>query len=269
MPKKIDPFPLSIVAEELTRFQAQPPLVHCLTNEVVPEITANVLLALGASPAMVVAGEESAEFAELADTLLVNVGTLHSEQAVSMLGAVAAYRLAEKPWVLDPVAVGALNYRTQFVRELLPHQPTAIRGNGSEILALAGHKAAGRGPDSTDSSDTALAAAYWLAWQYKTLVAVTGEVDYVTDGERCWSLPWGDVLMTRVVGTGCALSAVVAAFCAGSDNPLNATAAACAVMALAGGYATRHSNGPGSFVPVFLDALYQIQPDNLETYLND
>lgn len=266
MSKKIDSFPITLVADELARFRAQPPLVHCLTNEVVPEFTANVLLALGASPAMVMAGEESAEFAGQADTLLVNVGTLHSEQAVSMLSAVAAYRLADKPWVLDPVAVGALSYRTQFVRELLLQQPTIIRGNGSEILALAGHSTVVRGADSTDSSDAALDAAYWLAWQHRTIVAVTGQVDYVTDGEYCWSLPWGDALMTRVVGTGCALSAVVAGFCAQSDNPLNATAAACAVMAMAGGHAARHCNGPGSFVPLFLDTLYQMRPDNLEAY---
>ena len=265
----INSFPLSIAADELARFQARPPLVHCQTNEVVPEITANVLLALGASPAMVVAEEESAEFAALADTLLINIGTLYPQRAAAMLNTVDAYRRAGKPWVLDPVAVGALDYRTQFARALLGQQPTVIRGNGSEILALAGRGAVGRGPDSADSSDAALDAAYWLAWQHQTLVAVTGAVDYVTDGNHCWALPWGDALMTRVVGTGCALSAVVAGFCAGADNRLNATAAACAVMALAGGHAARHSHGPGSFVPVFLDTLYQMQPDNLETYIHD
>lgn len=266
---EVTPFPITSVAAGLARFRDQPPLVHCLTNEVVQEITANVLLALGASPAMVVAEEESAEFAALADALLVNVGTLYAARAASMLNAIRAYNQAGKPWVLDPVAVGALGYRTQFTAELLTLRPAAIRGNGSEILALAGHQAVGRGPDSADSSDAALEAACWLAWQHGTIVAVTGEVDYVTDGRRIWSLPWGDPLMTRVVGTGCALSAVVAAFCANAIDRLDAVATACSVMALAGGQAAGRCAGPGSFGPAFLDELYGMKPDNLENLTHD
>ncbi|MDR1529537.1 MAG: hydroxyethylthiazole kinase [Burkholderiales bacterium] len=260
----ITPFPVASIAERLAQLRAAPPLVHCLTNEVVQEITANAVLALGASPAMVVAEEEVAEFAAAADALLINIGTVYSAREAAMRAAVSAANEAATPWVFDPVAVGALAYRSRFARELLEQKPTAIRGNASEILALSGRNAAGRGADSADSSDVALDAAIQLAQETDAVVAVTGATDYITDGEKTYSLPYGNILMTRVTGTGCALSAVVAAFCAQKDHTLDAVAAACAVVALAGGDAARRAQGPGSFVPLFIDTLYRIRPDHLE-----
>ena len=125
--------PLSIAADELARFRASAPLVHILTNEVVQEISANVLLAAGASPAMIVAEEEVAAFAAHAGALLINVGTLYPARLSAMRLAVAAAVQADVPWTLDPVAVGALAYCMQFCRELLASRPAAIRGNASEI----------------------------------------------------------------------------------------------------------------------------------------
>ncbi|WP_200916091.1 hydroxyethylthiazole kinase [Jeongeupia sp. HS-3] len=257
------PIPLAIVAAELARVRAAAPLTHCLTNEVVQGITANVLLALGTSPAMIVAEEEVTAFAGIAGAVLINVGTLYPERFAAMHRAAQAAQAAGTPWVLDPVAVGVLDYRTGAARELLALKPTAIRGNASEILALAGFIGAGKGVDSTASAYAAVEAAEQLARDTGAIVAVTGETDYITDGEKTWAVPWGDPLMTRVVGTGCALSAVVAAFCAGADNKLDAVAAACAVMAICGECAMDVAHGPGSFTPAFLDALYLIQPEQL------
>jgi hydroxymethylpyrimidine/phosphomethylpyrimidine kinase len=141
---------------------------------------------------------------------------------------------AGKPWALDPVAVGALTLRTEFCRELLALQPAAVRGNASEIMALAGMSGGGRGVDTTDTAAAALPAAQALARQLNTVVAVTGEVDYVTDGQRTRAVTGGDPLMTRVVGTGCALSAVVAAAAAMPGDRLENVAAACGLMKLAG-----------------------------------
>ncbi len=262
----MEPFPLFKIAERLAQLRVRPPLVHCLTNEVVQEITANVVLAIGASPAMVVAEQEVSEFSPIADALLINVGTLYPERARAMRTAVVAANQSGVPWVLDPVAVGALGYRRQFVQELLSLSPAAVRGNASEILALTGYDTLGRGADSTDSSEAALEAARQLAKKNQTIVAVTGKTDYVTDGTKTWSLAYGDVLMTRVVGTGCALSAVVAAFCAQKEHMLDAVASACAIVALSGGVAAKSAAGPGSFVPYFIDALYKINPDNLKEY---
>jgi hydroxyethylthiazole kinase len=226
-----------------------------MTNDVVQTFTANVLLALGASPAMVIEAEEAEQFAAIADALLINVGTLTSPRAQSMRRAIESAVAAGKPWTLDPVAVGALTFRTRFCHQILALKPAAIRGNATEIMALAGMSAGGRGVDTTDTAAAALPAAQALARQINTIVAVTGEVDYVTDGQRTRAVSGGDRLMTRVVGTGCALSAVVAASTAMPGDRLENVAAACGLMKQAGGAAAR-GRGPGSFTPAFLDALY-------------
>lgn len=252
-----EPLSPTQIAHALHLFRQRSPLVHCMTNDVVQTFTANVLLALGASPAMVIDAGEAAQFSAIADALLINVGTLTQPRAQAMRAAVESANRAGKPWTLDPVAVGALTLRTAFCRDLLALHPAAIRGNASEILALAGMSAGGRGVDTTDTAATALPAAQALARQLDTVVAVTGEVDYVTNGQRTVAVTGGDPLMTRVVGTGCALSAVVAASCALAGDRLDNVAAACAFMKRAGGMAAAQ-NGPGSFIPAFLDALYTL-----------
>ena len=255
--------PIEVVAAELARLRATNPLVHLLTNEVVQEITANVLLAVGASPAMIVAEEEASVFASISGALLINVGTLYPARLAVMKQAVAAANQAGVPWTLDPVAVGVLDYRTQACREFLECKPAAIRGNASEILALAGFAGSGRGVDTTAGSDSAVSAAEQLARSTGAIVAVTGETDFITDGMTTWATPWGHPVMTRVVGTGCALSALVAAFTAQAPNRLNAVAAACAVAGLCGERAAAGSHGPGSFKAAFLDALYLLTPERL------
>lgn len=255
--------PLTIAAQELSRLRAARPLVHVLTNEVVQEITANVLLAIGAAPAMIVAEEEVGAFAPIAGALSINVGTLYPARLVAMQQAVIAARRAGVPWTIDPVAVGVLDYRTDACRSMLTQAPAAIRGNASEILALAGFAGGGRGVDSTAGSNAALTAAGQLARATGAIVAVTGEIDYITDGNRTWATPWGDPIMTQVVGTGCALSALVAAFTAGATNRLDAVAAACAVAGLCGERAAAACRGPGSFKVEFLDALYRLSPEAL------
>jgi len=243
----------------LHQFRTRSPLTHCMTNDVVQTFTANVLLALGASPAMVIEPEEAEQFAGIADALLVNVGTLSAPRAQAMRRAIESALAAGKPWTLDPVAVGALAYRTRFCQQILSLNPAAIRGNASEILALAGMSAGGRGVDTTDTASSALPAALALARQTNAIVAVTGEVDYVTDGQRTQTITGGDVIMTRVVGTGCALSAVVAASCSLPGDRLDNVAAACGLMKRAGSVAVEHSRGPGSFASAFIDALWNLE----------
>jgi len=250
-------------ASALTQLRLASPLVHCMTNDVVQNFTANVLLAIGASPAMVIEAEEAAQFSAAASALLVNIGTLTAERSHAMLAAIHSADKSSTPWVLDPVAVGGLAFRSQFAREILALHPAAIRGNASEILALAGVNTGGRGVDSTDDALSALPAARQLALQTGAIVAVTGERDYVTDGLKTWAIAGGDKLMTRVVGTGCALSAVVAACSALPGSLLDNVASACQFMKLAGGQAVAASSGPGSFIPAFLDALYHLQPEAL------
>ncbi|WP_315310403.1 hydroxyethylthiazole kinase [Pantoea vagans] len=249
-------------APVLHTFRRQSPLVHCMTNDVVQNFTANVLLALNASPAMVIDADEAAQFSRFADALLINVGTLTRERQQAMQAAVTAAREAGTPWTLDPVAVGALTLRSDFCQQLLSQQPAVIRGNASEILALAQQASGGRGVDTLHQADAALDAAQQLAKTWRTLVIVTGEVDYATDGQRVFAITGGSMLMTRVVGTGCALSAVVAGFSALPGDRLMNVAAACQIMALSGEKAAAQSVGPGSFATAFIDALWTLEVEH-------
>jgi hydroxyethylthiazole kinase len=254
----------------VTRVRSGAPLVHCLTNLVVTNFTANVLLAIGAAPAMVVAREEVAEFAPIANALSINLGTLDEPQARAIRLAVAAANDAGKPWVLDPVAVGPLSFRTEVALDLLDAKPAVIRANASEIISLSGGAASGRGVDSTAATDAALDAAQVLALKTQAVVAVTGATDYITDGKRVIALSNGSPLMTRVTGVGCALSATVAAFvgaAASREQYWDATVAAIAYSTIAGELAARDAALPGSFAVAYLDRLASIDEAAFEKTL--
>lgn len=254
------------VLDVLARLRARHPLVHCLTNHVVKNFTANVLLAVGAAPAMVEHPDEAAEFAAMADGLLVNVGTLDAAQMPAIERAIPAARAAGKPWVLDPVAVGPLTLRTHFTRGLLAHRPTLIRGNASEIIALSGRTGSGRGVDSGDPTEAALDAAKHLATQSGGAVLVTGPVDYATDGTRVLTCANGHVLMTRVTGVGCAQGALAAACAAVATSPLQAAVATAAILGVAGDLAAARATRPGSFQVALLDALDELDADLLRRH---
>lgn len=249
-------FPESEFSELLEKLRANRPLVHVLTNDVVQEITADVLLAAGASPAMVVAPEESGTFAGIADGLLINIGTPTAERIRAMNLAADAANEKRTPWVLDPVAAGGIPWRDEVIRSFVAKRPTVIRGNASEIRALAGCSSSGKGVDSCDSSDSALEAAQLLARTVPTVVHVTGETDYVTDGERTVSISGGHAMATLVVGTGCSLSALVAAFAAVTPDRVAAAASASTLAKRAAEYAAKHAEAPGSFHVHYIDGLY-------------
>ncbi|BBU27305.1 hydroxyethylthiazole kinase [Burkholderia sp. THE68] len=254
----------------VTRVRERAPLVHCLTNLVVTNFTANVLLAIGAAPAMVVAREEVGEFAPLANALSVNLGTLDVPQSRAIRVAVDAANDAGKPWVLDPVAVGPLAFRTEFAFDLLDAKPAVIRGNASEIISLSGGASSARGVDSTAATDAALDAAQILALKAQAVVAVTGQTDYVTDGRRVIALSNGSPLMTRVTGVGCALSATVAAFVGAAPDRnafWSATVAAIAYSTIAGELAARDAALPGSFAVTYLDRLASLDEAAFEKTL--
>lgn len=236
--------------------RARTPLVHNITNYVVMTISANVLLALGASPAMVHAVEEVEDFAAISSSLVVNIGTLSPRWVEAMKLAAAKMVATGKPWVLDPVGCGATPYRTGVAVELAGLKPSIIRGNASEILSLAGASGAGgKGVDSTASSDTALDAAASLASRTGAVVAVTGAIDYATDGKTVIAIEGGDPMMPLSTGLGCALSATTAAFAAVSQ-PLEAAAFALAVYGAAGAEAASRCRGPGHLPAELCDALY-------------
>lgn len=241
-----------------------PPLVQCLTNIVVANYTANVLLAAGASPAMVDNPAEAEEFASIAGGVLVNLGTPYDDTAAAMAAAVRGAQRSGTPWVLDAVAAGALKWRTTLAHELIgQHAPTVIRGNASEVIALAGRGSGGRGVESSDPVEASHDAARDLAQSVGTVVAVSGAVDHLTDGTRVISLGNGHPWLTRVTGTGCALGALMAAFAAVVDDALVAAAAATATFTVAAEVAAEQAKGPGTFATALLDSLDALSPDQL------
>jgi hydroxyethylthiazole kinase len=157
--------------------------------------------------------------------------------------------------VLDPVGAGALPYRTGIVAGLLRHRPAVIRGNASEILAVAGTTGGGKGVESTAGSEAALPRARELAARTGAVVAVSGATDYVTDGDQVVAVPGGDALVTRVTATGCALGAVMAALAGATRHPFRAAVAASVLFKVAAERAGRTSPGLGSFAVAFLDQL--------------
>ncbi|GED23856.1 hydroxyethylthiazole kinase [Halomonas halmophila] len=251
------------LASHLRRMRQARPLVHNITNHVAMNTMANVLLALGASPAMAHAREEVAEFARLAGAVTLNIGTLSPHWVDAMEDAARAANEAGTPWVLDPVAVGATALRRDAGQRLLALSPTVIRGNASEILSLANQGSGGRGVDSTDTSDDAESAAVMLAQRSGGVVAVTGETDLVTDGRRLARIAGGHALMPLVTTLGCALSGVVGAYLAVAEDSFEACVAALASYAEAGRLAGEEAQGPGSFSVAFIDAVYRLDPETL------
>lgn len=253
------------LATAMRDLRAAAPLVHCLTNVVVANWTANVLLAVGAAPAMVDNPHEAGAFARVANGVLVNLGTPYDDTTAGMAAAVEAASAVGTPWVLDPVAAGGLAWRTDVARALLTRgSPTIIRGNASEILGLAGG-AGGRGVDATDPAEAALAAARDLAATHGCVVAVSGPVDHVTDGTRLVRVANGDPLLTRVTGVGCSLGALMAAYAATRVDPLTAAVAATAHLTVAADRAVQAATGPGSFAVGLLDALDALTPAQLQS----
>ena len=237
------------------------PLVQCLTNQVVSQVTANALLAAGATPAMCDTSEESREFAHVADGVLINAGTPSEQQYAGMREAMRGAAEANTPWVLDPVAAGALPYRTQFYQEALTHSPTVIRGNASEIAALAGVGTGGRGVDATDA--VAPHVAQTLAESCGSIVAVSGPKDLVVSQQGITWIAGGHPTMGLVIGTGCFLGALCAAYAgAARKEGLDlhwAIVAAHAHTKAAGAVAgEQFAQQPGSFAIAWLDALHQL-----------
>ncbi len=230
------------------------PLVHAITNYVAMDLSANALLAVGASPAMIHAEEEAAEFAGLASALLINIGTLSTPWVRGMESAAEAAQKKGTPVILDPVGAGATHFRRRVCNELLD-RCNVVRGNASEVLALVEEAASGKGVDSTDSAEAVFEAARRMAKDRGLVVAMTGEVDVVTDGQRSARIRGGHPWLTQVTATGCALSAILAAGCAVAPDRYEAALATLALFKDAGERAAEEAKGPGSFRVGLLDAL--------------
>ena len=251
-------------AEALKRLRQQRVLVHSITNYVVMNSTANALLAAGASPVMAHAREEVEEMASLAGAVVLNIGTLEPAWVEAMRLAGAAANRRGTPVILDPVGAGATRYRTETARSLAHDLDIAIvRGNASETLALAGLGAATKGVDAAHDVEDAARVAVDLAHRLDAVVAITGEVDLVTDGTTVLRVQAGHSLLGLVTGTGCTATVLTAAFAAVEPDFVAAASGALAYFGIAGERAASRDSSPGSFRVALDDLLYETTPDDL------
>lgn len=247
---------LAALAPMIGRVRERSPLVHHITNMVVMNDTANVTLALGASPVMAHALDEVEEMVNLADVLLLNIGTLSREQVEAMLCAGRRATARGIPIVLDPVGAGATTLRTQSALRLLQELSiTTIRGNASEIGALVGAAASTRGVDAHSLEEDREVVARRAARTFRCSVAMTGACDIVTDGERVASIENGHPLLARITGSGCMATTVVAALVAVESDSWLAASAALVAFGLAGEIAATRAHGPGTFRAHLIDAV--------------
>jgi hydroxyethylthiazole kinase len=251
----------------LRELRERRPLVHQITNYVVMNETANATLALGALPVMAHAVEEVEELASIAGALVLNIGTLSERWVEAML---LAGKAVSGPIVLDPVGAGATRYRSETARRLLDELDVAVvRGNPAEIASLIGRTAEIRGVESIGVEGSAADVAREAARALGCVVSVTGPTDHVSDGERVIAISNGHELLATVTGTGCMSSAVTGSFLAAKPTaPLEAAAEALAAFGVAGEDAALGAKGPGTFHVNLYDALYNLDPDSLDTRVN-
>jgi hydroxyethylthiazole kinase len=240
----------SAAADILQQMRARAPHVHCITNAVAQNFTANVLLALGCVPSMTLSAGEIGDFVARSQALLVNLGTFDRERREATEIAVDAARQGNVPWVLDPVFVDRAPPRAGFARVLIGRGPHVLRLNRAEFSALAGSQAT---PDAL--------VAY--ARDKGVTVGLSGETDWVADGERFATIANGHALMAKVTAMGCAGSALVAACLAVEPDAWRATAAALIIIGVAGEVAAARAAGPGSFAVAIVDALYNLDGPTL------
>jgi hydroxyethylthiazole kinase len=256
------------VTDVLLAIREKSPLVHNITNYVVMNNTANALLAVGASPIMAHAQEEVREMVQISSSLVINIGTLSPAWIQAMEIAVDQAQKTKTPWVLDPVGYGASAIRNQTVADLCKIAPPAIlRGNASEIMGIAAQAGAIKGVDSTAASHEALEAARLLVNVWNNTISISGAVDHVASAGRLTQIHNGSALMTQVTGMGCTATAINGACLGVCDDTHLAAVSAMALMGVCGNMAAEKAQGPGSFQMHFLDALYQISPDDLEQRL--
>jgi hydroxyethylthiazole kinase len=252
-------------AGNLAAVREKKPLIHNITNYVVMNYTANALLAMGASPVMAHARNEVEEMVSYAGALVLNIGTLTADWIESMI--IAGRKASEKktPIILDPVGSGATTLRTGSAKKIIEQTNIdVIRGNASEILSLRHKDSKTKGVDSLHSVEDAAETAKILAKELKTILAITGPVDLVTNGDSTLRVSNGHPLMGYVTGTGCTATVTIGAFLAIDENPVSATATALAFFGLAGEVAGEKASAPGSFMIEMINALYSISPEQLK-----
>lgn len=265
---------LEFLKDAADAVRATTPLVHCITNYVTVNDCANALLAAGASPIMSDELEDVVDITSICGGLDLNIGTLNLSSIEGMRAAGHKAAELDHPIVLDPVGAGASKLRIEIACSLLDELPVrVVRGNMSEVKALAGASSRARGvdvnpADVVDDDNLAEAAAFARAFAAKTgaVAATTGPIDVVADARRAFAIRNGVALQGKITGAGCMLTALTVAYEVAHADALEAAVAAVASMGLAGQVAAARMDeldGNGSFRTYLLDALYNQTGDDL------
>lgn len=248
----------------IERIRSNKPLVHHITNMVVMNDTANITLGIGALPVMAHAIEEVEEMVSLAGALVLNIGTLTSEQIESMLRAGKRANERNIPIVLDPVGAGATRLRTESALTLLSQlRISVLRGNASEIGALIGVAGETRGVESISLSAEPEIVVRGAAREFNCTVAITGVRDSISDGNRLAQVDNGHPLLASITGSGCMSTSLIGAFLAVEPDALLAATAGLVAMGVAGEIAAPKAGGPGTFRSHLLDAVAQLDSELL------
>ena len=260
----------------LENVRAKSPLVHNITNYVTVNDVANVLLAAGGSPIMSDDADDVEDITSICGGLNINIGTLNKNTIPSMFLAGKKANALGHIVLLDPVGAGASRLRTDTANRLMQEvRFDAVRGNISEIKTLCTGSGSTKGVDAdavdavTEANlDNGVQLVKTFAAQTGCIIAVTGAIDLVSDGERCWCIRNGRAEMSRITGTGCQLSALMTAFLvANPDRKLDAAAAAVCMMGLAGeiGWANMQpGDGNSTYRNRIMDAIFNMTGDALE-----
>ena len=239
-------------------------LIHHITNYVTVNDCANVVLAIGANPVMADDPREVEDMVSICNALVINIGTLNERTVASMIKAGKRANALNIPVVLDPVGVGATPFRFESAKALLEEvRFSIIRGNMAEIKVIAGLEAERAGVDSLEEEIDGGNIAKTLAQTLKSVVAITGKVDIISDGSVCYEIFNGDIALTRLTGTGCMSSSLVGSFVGASGQPLLSTLAGIATMGIAGKMAAKASHGLGSFKIALMDSISLLNVEQL------
>ena len=254
----------------LNNVKEKNPLVHHITNYVTVNDCANITLAIGGSPVMAEDINEVCDMVSLSSALVINIGTLNSMSVKAMLQAGKRANELNIPVILDPVGAGATSYRTETAKKIISEVKLAvIRGNLSEIKTLYGVHSKTKGVDACNNASVSgneiteeKEMARALAIKFNTVVAITGAVDLITDGEILYSVENGHKIMAKVTGTGCMCTSLIGSYLGAGDNNLIAALAGIVSMGIAGEIAyeslDKNMGGTGSLKIKILDAIYNL-----------
>ena len=258
------------ITKILVKVRKEKPLIHHLTNFVTANDSANITLAIGASPVMANDPLEAEEMALKASTLVINLGTLNHRFFDGILAAGLAAKHRGIPVILDPVGAGGTSARTRAARQLVETvKPDVIRGNLAEIQALAGQSGGIKGVDSAACEVGSDKVAVTVAKDLGCVVALTGRTDIITDGRRMCRIDNGSPLLTSITGAGCMATSLTGSCCAVAESYFSGTVAGIAVMGVAGelaGSSLAPGEGVGTFRMRLFDAVYTLAPELITQY---